>query len=458
MTTNSKNPKKKMLDISRPKTNHSAHFSYVKEKKIVPPKVEKNIEKELQKLDKETEKFIKEETYRFKKEEQLEKKAKSRKKKIKNYIFSAVILILLAAAVYASAEFLPKAEIKIITKKTEWNFTDSITANKNIAQIDIFQKQIPAEVFSARKNFNFSFSATGKKSVQQKAKGKIIIYNAYSSSPQILIANTRFLAPDGKIFRLEERVVVPGAKLVEGKITPSSIEAKVVADQPGSQYNIGPVSHFSIPGFQGTEKYQGFYAESKEPMKGGFIGEKAFPTDEDIKKAKEKAEQDLKSYIESFLSLQIPQEFKIIDGSRQFNILKEEVNKETDEKGNFTFFAEGESLIIGFRENDIKNLLENIAQKELGARFRLKDYKLEYEAGKPDFSQGHLSFAVNFQGIFEEPVDIESLKQQILNKNEKELKNLISAFPNIQKTTISFWPFWVKRVPDDLRRVKIEVE
>ena len=61
MTTNSKNPKKKMLDISRPKTNHSAHFSYVKEKKIVPPQVEKNIEKELQKLDKETEKFIKEE-------------------------------------------------------------------------------------------------------------------------------------------------------------------------------------------------------------------------------------------------------------------------------------------------------------------------------------------------------------------------------------------------------------
>jgi len=447
-----------MLDISHPKTNHSAPLSYLKDKKIVPPKVEKNIEKELQKLDRETEKFLKEEAYRFKKEEQLEKRVKARKSKIKNYIFSGLVLILLAVIIYALVEFLPKAEIKIITKKTEWSFTDSITANKNIAQIDIFQKQIPAEIFSARKNFNFSFAATGKKSVQQKAKGKIIIYNAYSSSPQILIATTRFLAPDGKIFRLEERTVVPGAKIVEGKIIPSSIEAEVVADQPGPQYNIGPVSRFSIPGFQGTEKYQGFYAESKEPMKGGFIGEKAFPTDEDIKKAKEKAEQDLKSYIESFLSLQIPQEFKIIDGSRQFNILKEEVNKETDEKGNFTLFAEGESLVIGFRENDIKNLLENIAQKELGAHFRLKDYKLEYETGQPDFSQGRISFAVNFQGVFEEPVDLENLKQQILNKNEKDLKNLISTLPNIQKATISFWPFWVKKVPDDLKRVKIEVE
>jgi len=446
MATNSKKVKKKMLDISR------------KDKKFIPKGAEKEIKEELKKLDRQAEVFIKKEENLFEKEEKLKKRFKLKKTKTKTYAFIGLVLLLLIGIGYLIVEFLPKAEIKITTKKINWSYIDSVTANKNLAQIDISQKQIPAEIFSVRKNFNFSFAATGKKSVQEKAKGKIIIYNAYSSEPQILVANTRFSNPDGKIFRLEERIIVPGAKIVEGKIIPSSIEAKVIADQPGVQYNIGPISRFSIPGFQGTAKYQGFYAESKEPMKGGFIGEKASPTDEDINKAKAKAEKDLKDYTNSFLSLQIPNEFKVIDGSSQFNILKEEVNKETDEKGNFTVFVEGESLNIAFKESDLKNLLENIAQKELGDNFRIKSYQLEYGAGRPDFSQGRISFAVNFRGVFEEPLNIESFKQQVLNKNEKELKNLVSNLPNIQKVTVSFWPFWVKKIPNDLKRVKIEVE
>jgi len=443
-------PKKKMLDIIRPIPLQSK----------VKKSESKKIEEEFKKLDKKIEDFEEKEEKQFKYEKKgrKEKRFRLKKRPAVTYGLLGALVVLLGIAVYLAIEFLPKAEIKVITEKTEWSYVDSVAADKNLTKIDISQKQIPAEVFSTKKNFNFSFPATGKKLVEQKAGGKITIYNAYSSDPQILVANTRFSTPDAKIFRLEQKIVVPGAKIVEGKIISSSIEAKVIADQPGPQYNIGPVSHFSIPGFQGTAKYQGFYASSQESMTGGFIGDKAFPTEEDIKKTREKAAKDLKDYIDSFLSLQIPPEFKTIEGSRQFNILKEEVNKEVDEKGNFTVFLEGESLNIAFRESDLKDLLENIVQEGLGVNFRIKSYKLEYGVGRPDFRQGRISFAINFQGVFEEPFDVESFKQKALNKNEKELKTLVSTLPNIQKITISFWPFWVKRVPDDLKRVKVEVE
>jgi len=443
-------PKKKMLDIIRPIPLQSK----------VKKSESKKIEEEFKKLDKKIEDFEEKEEKQFKYEKKgrKEKRFRLKKRPAVTYGLLGALVVLLGIAVYLTIEFLPKAEIKVITEKTEWSYVDSVAADKNLTKIDISQKQIPAEVFSTKKNFNFSFPATGKKLVEQKAGGKITIYNAYSSDPQILVANTRFSTPDAKIFRLEQKIVVPGAKIVEGKIISSSIEAKVIADQPGPQYNIGPVSHFSIPGFQGTAKYQGFYASSQESMTGGFIGDKAFPTEEDIKKTREKAVKDLKDYIDSFLSLQIPPEFKTIEGSRQFNILKEEVNKEVDEKGNFTVFLEGESLNIAFRESDLKDLLENIVQEGLGVNFRIKSYKLEYGVGRPDFRQGRISFAINFQGVFEEPFDVESFKQKALNKNEKELKTLVSTLPNIQKITISFWPFWVKRVPDDLKRVKVEVE
>ncbi len=448
-----------MIDIAR-----SAPAKIVETKNI--QENFRDLDKKIgKKLEKKIEQFEKKEEERFsaRGESVLDgkKEAKIKKKKrhfSSTYVLLGLFLILLGGVVYSAIEFLPKAKIKITTKKTDWNYIEAVVAAKNIASVDIGQKQIPAEVFSVKKNFNFSFAASGKKQVERKAGGRIIIYNSYSSASQPLVAGTRFQSPDGKIFKLTGKITVPGAQVVEGKIVPSSIEAVVEADRPGPQYNIGPISRFSIPGLQGTPKYQGFYAESKEAMKGGFIGEAAYPTDEDIKKAKEKAGKDLKDYVDSYLSLQIPPEFKFIDASRQFNVVKEEVNSNTDDKGNFTVFVEGESLVIGFREADLISLIEKTAQTDLGESFKIKNYQLEYGVGRPDFKKGQISFAVDFKGIFEESVDTALFKQQILGKDEKELKTFISSFSNIQKTTVSFWPFWVSKTPNNLKRITVEIE
>jgi len=429
--------KKKVVDVSRP-------VALVDDFKKLDVQIGKKLEKKI-------EEFEEKEEVRFRKEEKPGK-AKRRKFSIRVYVLLILFLLLSGGAAYAAVEFLPKATIKIIVKKSEWAYNDSVIADKK-------GEQLSAEIFSSdKKNFNFSFPATGKKQIEKKAFGKVVVYNVYSSGNQTLVAGTRFQTPDNKIFRLTEKTVVPGAKINEGKIVPSSIEAGVAADQPGAQYNIGPINHFSIPGFQGTPKYQGFYAESKESMKGGFIGETAYPTDDDIKKAKNKSEKELKDYTDSYLSLHIPQDFKLIEGGRQFNVLKEEVSVETDEKGNFTVFIEGESMAIGFRETDLISLMEKTGQSQLGEKFRIKTYQLEYGAGRADFKKGQISFALNFKGVFEEPINIDEFRQKTLGKNEKELKDLISSFSNIQKTIISFWPFWVKKTPDDIKRIKVGIE
>ncbi len=447
-----------MTDISRrvPVKSKEPEIKPLKDKKPEPKIIA--VEERIKKLDKEIEQFEKKEERQFKKEEKTRRRFRIRKLKIKACVLTASIVVLLAALLYSALEFLPRTDIKITTKKTEWNYMESITANKNIAQIGVVEKQIPAETFSLTKNFTASFAATGKKMVEQKASGKITIYNAYSSDSQPLVATTRFAAPDGKVFRLTEKIVVPGAKIVEGKIVPSSIEATVVADKAGPDYNIGAVSHFSIPGFQGSAKYQGFYAESKSAMTGGFIGEVAYPTDNDIKKAKTRAASDLQDYIMSLLAVQIPIDFKIIEGARQFNLLKQEINPQTDENSNFNVFSEAQLTVIAFKESDVKNLMEETAKAKLGDSFRMKTSELEYGAGRSDFKQGEISFAVDFQGSFEEPVDTDWFRQQAANKSEQDLRVLISSLPNIQKITISFWPFWVKRSPDNLNRIKVELE
>jgi len=81
----------------------------------------------------------------------------------------------------------------------------------------------------------FTPSATTTKG--DKASGIITIHNEYSKD-QTLIATTRLLTPDNKLFRLTETVTVPAG---------SQIDVKAKADETGDQYLIGP-SSFIIPG------------------------------------------------------------------------------------------------------------------------------------------------------------------------------------------------------------------
>ncbi|MEE8131569.1 MAG: hypothetical protein V3T98_00770, partial [Candidatus Paceibacterota bacterium] len=254
------------------------------------------------------------------------------------------------------------------------------------------------------------------------------------------------------------RITVPGAKIIKGEVVPSSIVAEVIADKPGEEYNIGPVEYFSIPGFKGSAKYQGFYGESKESMTGGFIGEAAVPTDEDIEQAKEKNNKILQQALVSFMDSQIPDGFKIIEEAEQFNIIKETVNEETDSSGNFSVFSEVELVIVAFQEEDAKNLIVGLAKEELGQEFEPKEYQLNYGISRTDFDNGRMSFPADFNGIFWQPIDIDEFRELVKNKKEAELRGMVFSLPGVERVTVSFWPFWVKQVPDDTKRIKVVVE
>lgn len=76
-----------------------------------------------------------------------------------------------------------------------------------------------------------------------------------------MVATTRVATPSGLIFRIDEDILVPVAKFVNGVLVPGEMKVSMTADKIGSDYKIGP-SSYSIPGFAGTDKYDKLYAKS----------------------------------------------------------------------------------------------------------------------------------------------------------------------------------------------------
>jgi hypothetical protein len=386
----------------------------------------------------------------------LSRRMRGLKLPVRSLALPALFAIIVGGALFVALAVLPKATVGIILAKTEWSYDGTVALDTSLIAPDPNLPAIPGQEFSTAKNLELTFPATGKKELQDKAAGKLTIWNTGSSKPQALVATTRFETPDHKIFRLVAGVTVPGASVEGGKVIPSSVDAQVVADKPGPAWNVGPVAKLTIPGFSGSEKFGTFYGELKSGTQGGFTGVSAYPTDADVKAAKASASQTLQSSMTTVMRAQMPQGLTIPDGALQFKVLKQTVNPKTNESGQFSVFTEAELSLVAFREADLLSLLAELVRKQAGADFKAQDYTLGYEVAS--YKAGKLEVPLHYAGILTRDVRVEDLREQIAGKSETDLRALLFSIPGLESAKISLWPFWVRSVPKDLGRVEVTTE
>lgn len=370
--------------------------------------------------------------------------------------FIAGAFLVAAAALYF---ILPKAEIEIVPRGEVISQDFSVSVDKVITRPDSAQNKIPAQLIRLDKVQSESFPATGQRQLNEKAGGVITIYNEFSSSPQALVEKTRFVSEGGKIFRITESVTVPGARIEGGQIIASSINAEVVADQPGEDYNIGP-SRFTIPGFKGGPKYEGFYGISKNSMGGGAAGMMTVVSQDDFDRAKATLWQKLEPLLDQEIKAQIPSGLKLLDEALQEEIGSAESSVAVGARGdNFTLSMKGVAAVLLFDEKDIFGLAAQKVAANVDENKSVDEEasQIEYREVKADFSRGQLNFKAKVIERLIWKVETENLKRLIAGKEESEIKEIFNGRPEIEKARVLFWPFWVKKVPANLDKIKISL-
>lgn len=378
-----------------------------------------------------------------------------------------------AAAIFYYFGFfvLARAEIKITSRKLEVPFSRTVLIDRNVSSPNFDNDVIPGNLFVFKENVEKEFSSTGQGKDEKKAQGTITIYNNFSSAPQILVATTRFETPDNKIYRLDSRIVVPGAATKDGKIVPSSIDAKVTADKAGPEYNIEPCNlpkcKFTIPGFKGTEKYEGFYGVSTSPMAGGALGSIPMITADDMKVAeKEILENGLLPAINQSLLNKIPAGLKILPEAKsgvKINKLVSDANI-GDMREKFNVSAEGEVKAIAFDQNNLLEYIKKTIEKEKEQNQDYADYEpcqtaeIEYSDAKVDFNLGTIKVLVKTKQIFCEKINEETLKNSIKGKNRNQLQEIFRNTKGVEEVKINLWPWWIKKIPSALDKIKISVD
>lgn len=354
--------------------------------------------------------------------------------------------------------FLPKAELHVVPYRSVQS-VDLQFEGRPDAVDD--KNTIPVRVVRKEQGVTLSVEATGvAPGSAQKARGTITISNAYSSDAQSLVATTRFESSQGKIFRLQEGITVPGMK--NGQ--PGTVEAVVVADEPGTEYNITGTT-FVIPGFKGSPKYDKFSAQSTKAMAGG--SDASGKSDQkvisklDLEKAAQSAKQKAKEdYLASVMS-ELKAGEKILEENIDIVALKDaELPLSGTVASSFEYKNTYVIRSFVFSEDVIKQKIETQGKETVGGvMFHPVSMVLTYGESPTDYDKQTVRLKAHALITSESAVDEEKFKNAILGKDEEGINTLLSSFPEIKKLSIIFKPQWfTSTIPSNIDRVTVVME
>lgn len=406
-----------------------------------------------------------------KKKKKTKKKSKSKRDWInlkwiaKKWVSITITLLTLGVLYFIGFYILPQAEIMVNINRTEALVDYSVQVNTDISTTTSndgdFDLTIPGEIIISNKNTQMKFEASEERNVERKAKGDLVIYNKFEEDIP-LVENTRFRSPDGNIYKTDNAITLPAADTSGDSVSPSQVNVSVTAEEAGEDYNINPSSdeRWKMPGLQENgfnERYQKTYAIPEGRMTGGLIGYAKDPTDEDINNATESVINTLTNLLKNEVLITGTSDFRVLDEASEFQIIDENVNREVDEDGNFSVFANAEMKNFAFKDQELKKTLFNEAS-DIKYPVRFIEENLNYENINIDWDNGIMTFDVSGSIYVKPKVDTDEFTSKVLGKGKQEISSVLDSIPDLDNAKVSLWPFWVKSVPLKASKVNITIK
>ncbi len=381
----------------------------------------------------------------------------SRKGPQRNITLWVFVVLSVLALLYALMSFFARATVTVTPQTALVALDESFTAERGATA------GVPFEVMTLSLAAEREIPATRKEEVSRKASGTITVYNAYSSAPQKLIINTRFEATDGRIYKIDKQIIVPGQTTKGGVTTPGSVEATVYAESPGESYNMKMddlKGDFTVPGFKGEPRYKGFYARLSSDISGGMQG------------TVQKAEESLQTAAEAELKAQLakdivakayaekPDTYVLTEGSYWIEYKNLPEVSAGDQSIRIGVAATLRGII--FSEDKLAEYFKSkkAADAPLVAPLSFVEgegFSLVVDAGKTGkpWDTQLIKVTVSGEAKLVSSYDTGLLLSSVAGIPSKAFAEVVGTVPGIQSARLMIQPFGKTRIPDDIEKIRV---
>lgn len=443
-------------------SNSNIPDKYFDQKKITKPLYSENYDEVNNKeIVKEKEKKINEYfKNRSSNKQRLQRtpQARTKSKLFHKPVLIIFVLCLIIGGIYWSGNIFQKANISITFKHQVITYDNKqFVASKNPSDNSV---NFEIMITSDKKLKNIIL--TESKDVSIKAKGGVILYNEFKTTPQKLLAGTFLIDNNGKTYKTDSVVTIPGYKIdVNKKIIPGQIVADISSFLPGDSYNGSPTD-FYINSFKGTAKYDKIYGKLQSSLVGGATGLMYLLDDVNKSNVDKIAQTSFKEDLLKQVKALVPPGYILYPDATNFsykignNILSKTPNVEIEIEGSLSVVLLQEKSLI---DNIIKISLPGISSDEFN------------EIKIPDLSKLSFSFTNKDQLITKDMNSVsfflsgdidaiwnpneETLKMKLLGVNKNAVLPIFQQDKGISSALVKIFPPWYKYIPNDLSKINI---
>ncbi|MEA3398239.1 MAG: hypothetical protein U9R06_00650, partial [Patescibacteria group bacterium] len=310
-------------------------------------------------------------------------------------------------------------------------------------------KMVIGQVKTVNIEHEKNYESSGTEIIGEETVGEVVIINNYNKN-QPLVATTRLITADNKLFRIKDTINVPAG---------DSLKVAVYADEPSENMAIAPTK-FTIPGLWAGLQDK-IYAESKEAMAYQKQVKKHIEKD-DIDNGIRDLKQALLNKAKDIINDNYQNYSQIIYRINEDSIASEVYGEIGEEVDDFKISMSADIAVVAFDDSQTAELAKQKFLSALSENKELIDFEEEnivYVLDSYDEIDGKAAISATFEGrvSLREGAKIIEI-DKILGLNKNQLDAYLTELPEIAGYEVKFFPSFIQRVPKLVDRVEVIIK
>lgn len=375
-------------------------------------------------------------------------------------IFTVVLIFLLALAGILYW-YLPKAEVTIYVAPKTLEKSIEFKADPQLSAVSEADKTVPARRLEVPVSGEKTGQTSGIKTIGDKAKGKVVIYNSGGST--MLKTGVVLTGPNNLKFTLDEDTPVASGS---SSANPSKSATSVTASNIGAQYNLASGTEFSVGNFAKSA----LSAKNEDVLSGGASREVSAVSKEDADTLEKELSKELLQKGTDNLRGSLGKEDVLIDGSVLLQPTNKTVSHKVGEETTTLKLAiEGEIIALVMPAQALNTLVKFALEDDVPSDFVLRQDQVEVSyKRKEQEDQKEKKETVKEQNIFVAEVkanllpkvDPDQIASAVAGKYPSVAKDYLAKIPGHTRTEVRFdlrLPGKLGTLPRMPKNIKVEV-
>jgi len=365
----------------------------------------------------------------------------------------------IASLVFAMSRLLESAVVTITPKTIPiaLDVTDVFTATKD----SVDPSELSYIVMSLSGDTSISLPATETTATNGFSKGKVTMFNAYSTTPFRIVKNTPIRGTNGVLYKVDNLFYIPGYTKEDGNIVPGTIDVDVTCATSGA---IGDVdsTDFSVPYFNKRPQAGKIFGRTKTPMAGGIVNVVHTIPKSSADSAYQSLKNKLRDSLISKTKVQVPDGYLFYNDATVFTTDDTVAVPTSDTKdvpvglhGKLTSYLIKQDSLI----NAIVTKFVNNYNGETVSIPKISSLTFSPQSDKPLDPDNDTSINFTFDGTVKIIWDVktEDVKNQLAGSQKASFQNILSSVAGVENANIVIKPFWKQTFPTDPERIKVNV-